>query len=150
MTQAIHILTIADLCWLNGHEYALQAMQILNRQGLALEYKIVGQGKFLDAVGFARYELGLMDCVQVILSATLDEREHLYRWADLFLLAAVGLGGEHALIEAMQRGLPVVCTDVPELAEEVSTYPKGQIVPRRDPAALAQSIRYLLPGLESV
>lgn len=49
-----------------------------------------------------------------------------------------------AVVEAMACGLPVVVSDAGGLPEVVGAEPCGLIVPRDDPAALAQALRRLL------
>lgn len=62
-------------------------------------------------------------------------REH-----DLFVLSSTAEGMPYALLEAMAIGLPAVCTDVPGMVEALAGGYVGQIVPQRDPRALAAGI----------
>jgi glycosyltransferase involved in cell wall biosynthesis len=146
--RPLHLLTVAELHWRNGHEYALQAAQLLKQRGIDLEYRIVGQGPFLEAVGFARCELGLAEQVLLIPDAASAAEDLHFAWADVFVLAAVAGGAGHALDEALARRLPIVCTDVPALAAKIVEGPNGLIVPRRDPHALAAClVARLIPQL---
>ena len=128
---------MANLDWRNGHEFALQTAQILKQRDLDFVYRIVGQGPFLDAVAYARHELGLEEQVDLILKAPLKEMESIFAWANVFLLAAVSPGAGHALEEALRRSLLIICTDVPGIIDIVAAYPKLCIFPRRDPLAIA-------------
>ncbi len=131
---------MANLDWRNGHEFALQTAQILKQRGLGFVYRIVGEGPFLDAVAYARHELGLEEQVDLILKAPLEEMERMFSWADVFLLAAVASGAGHALEEALKLGLPAVCTDVPEITQIFTAQPNVFIIPHRDPLALADCL----------
>ena len=131
---------MAELDWRNGHEYALQAAQLLRQRGLDFEYRIVGQGAFLEAVAFARYELGLKQEVQLILDAPAGAETQHFAWADVFVLPAVAEGAGHALDQALAIEVPVVCTDVPALANKIVDRFNGFVVPRRNPQALANCL----------
>jgi colanic acid/amylovoran biosynthesis glycosyltransferase len=137
--RPLRLLTVAELHWRNGHEFALQAVERLRRQGLPFEYRIVGQGPFLEAVAFARYELKLMDVVHLV-SVTDSTVDQELAWADLFLLAAVADGAEHTLTAALASKVPVVCTDVPTLARQIQEGVNGFVVPRRNPEAMASCL----------
>ena len=72
-------------------------------------------------------------------SAVLDK----YVWADIFLHGAVSEGFCNAVLEAQAMGVPVVCTDADGLSENVADGITGFVVPRRDPAALAEKLALL-------
>ena len=65
------------------------------------------------------------------------------RGADVFLHSAVSEGFCNAVIEAQSMGLPVVCSDAGGLPENVSDGKTGYVVPRRQPAALAEKLALL-------
>jgi glycosyltransferase involved in cell wall biosynthesis len=71
--------------------------------------------------------------------------------ADVYVMASRQEGFPVAPLEAMACGLPVVTTDAPGLAEIVvgAAKPVGFLVPREEPAALADALSRLLldPGL---
>ncbi|MBN2117174.1 MAG: glycosyltransferase [Anaerolineales bacterium] len=137
----IEILTIAALDWRNGHEFALQAMQILQDRGQDFQYKLVGDGDFLEATAFARHELGLQERVHIIRSASEKELDDLLRQADVFLLAAVSADGRHALVHAVEYDLPVVVTDIPQLLVDIPPDARYWVVSRRDPHAMADCLQ---------
>ena len=137
--RRLEIVTVADLDWRNGHEYALEAIRELIDRGVPVHYTIVGKGPFLEAVGFARRELRLMDDVELILDPRRGDEA--LQTADLFLLAAVADGSTHALNVALRAGVPAVCTDVASLV--VNEGFRCRIVPRRDKIALADAIMQL-------
>jgi starch synthase len=66
--------------------------------------------------------------------------------ADVYVMASRQEGFPVAPIEAMASGLPVVATDAPGLAEIVvdAAKPVGFLVPREEPAALANALSRLL------
>jgi glycosyltransferase involved in cell wall biosynthesis len=140
----LRILTIASLDWRNGHEYALQATQILKKCDVDFEYRIVGDGDFLEAVAFARHDLDLEDIVHLILRASREEICQLFEWSNVFILAAVKASASHALANAINNGKPAIISDLPEWVTNYGEIPGIYIVPRRDPSALAKKLAELI------
>ncbi len=136
--RPLRILGVGRLVWQKGYEDALQAVSLLRKAGISVEYRIVGDGSYSSAVAYARHEMGLDDCVRLLgaVSPAAVKREML--WADVFLHAAVSEGFCNAVVEAQAMELPVVCTDASGLTENVDDGMTGIVVPRRDPEALAR------------
>ncbi len=63
---------------------------------------------------------------------------------DVFALSSISEGYSVALLEACAAALPVVATEVGGNAEIVTEGVNGQLVPARDPAALAAALEALL------
>jgi colanic acid/amylovoran biosynthesis glycosyltransferase len=143
LDQPLRILSVGRLEWKKGYEFGLQAVQILVEQGIHVEYRIVGGGESLEAIAFARHQMELDDSVHLLGA---QPRQHVLaqmRWAELFLHAAVSEGFCNAVIEAQAMGVPVVCSDADGLAENVADGLTGYVVPRRNPAALAEKMAHL-------
>lgn len=138
--RPLRILSVGRLEWVKGYEYALKAAQSLSERGVPFEYRIVGDGRYLEPLAFARYELGLEGQVVFLGSrshaAVLEEM----KWADVFLQASVSEGFCNAVVEAQAMCLPVVASDAGGLPENVDDGRTGYIVPRRDPAAMAEKL----------
>jgi colanic acid/amylovoran biosynthesis glycosyltransferase len=64
-------------------------------------------------------------------------------WADVFVHAAISEGFCIAVTEAQAMRLPAVVTDADGLRENVSDAETGFVVPRRDPAVLAERLALL-------
>lgn len=141
--RPLRILSVGRLEWVKGYEYALRAAQILKERDVPFEYRIVGDGRYLEPLAFARYEMKLEDQVAFLggrpHEAVLDEM----RWADVFLQSSVSEGFCNAVVEAQAMRLPVVAADAGGLPENVADGLTGFIVPRRDPAALAEKLAIL-------
>jgi sugar transferase (PEP-CTERM/EpsH1 system associated) len=65
----------------------------------------------------------------------------LLRAIDVFVLPSLAEGISNTILEAMASGLPIVATDVGGNHELVDQGTTGFLVPRADPAALADAIR---------
>jgi colanic acid/amylovoran biosynthesis glycosyltransferase len=148
LERPFRILSLGRLEWVKGHEYALQAVKLLVEQGLACEYRIIGEGQEFEAVAFARYQLGLENEVQLAGSLSPDEALRNMEWADVFLHSAVSEGFCNAVLEAQAMGLPVVCTDAGGLPENVADEETGFVVARRNPQKLAEKLSQLAPRPE--
>lgn len=136
----IRLLSIGRLHWTKGYDDALEAVAKLRSSGIAVEYRIVGDGALLPAVSAWVQELGLDGCVELLRSLPPAEVEHHLGWADIVLHAALSEGFCNAVLEAQAHGVPVVCSDAGGLPENVLDSVTGFVVPRRDPAALADRI----------
>jgi colanic acid/amylovoran biosynthesis glycosyltransferase len=141
--RPLRIASVGRLEWKKGYEYALQAVRRLLDQGISCEYRIVGNGSYLGAIGFARHQLGLESVVRFMGALSQPEVLSQLLWADVFLHAAVTEGFCNATLEAQAMGLPVVCTDAGGLPENVAHGETGFVAPRRNPSALAEKLALL-------
>lgn len=138
--RPVRLVGAGRLDWTKGYEYALQAVARLRNQGVNVEYRIVGDGGQRNALSFARREMGLETSVTFLGGASpATVRDELQR-ADIFLHAAVAEGFSNAVLEAQAMELPIVSSDACGLPENVAAGVTGFVVPRRDPAALADQI----------
>jgi colanic acid/amylovoran biosynthesis glycosyltransferase len=141
--RPLRILSIGRLTWVKGYEYALQAIKLLVEQGIAVEYRLVGDGPYRGPLAFLRHELGLEECVHFSGSQPPSELLGHLAWADIFLHTAVSEGFGNAVLEAQAMELPVVCSDAGGLPENVSDGQTGYVVPRRNPHALTAKLACL-------
>jgi len=142
-TRPFRILSVGRLDWKKGIEYALQAIKLLHDQGVHCEYRLIGGGEFLDAVAFARHQLGLETAVHLLGSQPRTEVLQQLLWADVFLHASVSEGFCNAVLEAQATKLPVVCSDAGGLPENVVDGETGFVAPRRNATALADKLMLL-------
>ncbi len=139
----LRILSVGRLDWKKGYEYALQAIRLLKYEGVDCEYHIIGGGELLESLAFARHELGVEAEVHFLGAQPRAVVREQMAWADVFLHAAVSEGFCNAVMEAQAMALPVVCSNAGGLPENVVDGQTGFVVPRRDPAALAEMLRLL-------
>jgi colanic acid/amylovoran biosynthesis glycosyltransferase len=141
--RPLRILSVGRLEWVKGYDYGLSALRLLAERGVPFEHHVIGDGEYLEPLAFACHELGLTERVRF-----LGGRPHPVvivemNWADVFLHASVSEGFCNAVLEAQAMQLPVVASDADGLAENVEDGRTGFIVPRRDPAALADRLAQL-------
>jgi glycosyltransferase involved in cell wall biosynthesis len=118
---------VGDLTWQHGYDHALHAIRLAVDRGVECEYRIRGEGPYVDALRFARHQLGLEGRAE-FLSPREGSLGSLLDWADVLLDATLVGDRSPALAEAEARGLPVVSTAT---------------LPRRDPGALAERLTAL-------
>ena len=145
----LRILSVGRLEWKKGYEDALLAVRKLVDRGVPCRYRIVGDGDYLAAVSFVRYQLGLEGVVELLGAQPREDVLREMREADVLLHAATSEGFSNAVMEAQAMELPVVCTNADGLGENVADGETGFVVPRRDNTAIADKLEILArdPGL---
>lgn len=136
----LRLLSVGRLEWKKGYDYGLLAIRRAVDAGLDLEYRIAGEGSAEDEVRYAVDDLGLRDRVRLLGRLTREEVREELGAADLLLHPSVSEGFANAVLEAQAMEVPVVVTDAEGLSENVADGVTGYVVPRRDPAALAQRV----------
>jgi colanic acid/amylovoran biosynthesis glycosyltransferase len=143
MNHPLRILSVGRLHWKKGYEFTIQAVKKLQDKGIHCVYEIIGDGDYKAALYFARHQLGLDAVVEFCGGLTHEQViKHLEK-ADVFLHGAVSEGFCNAVLEAQAMELPVVCTNADGLSENVLDGVTGFVVPRRDPAAMAEKLALL-------
>jgi colanic acid/amylovoran biosynthesis glycosyltransferase len=136
----LRIVSAGPLLWEQGYEHSIHAVRLLLDRGVDCEYRIVGEGDHVEAVAFARHQLGLHDHVELVSPNSGERLARELGSADVFLdPAVVDSVRAGALAAAQARGIPYVATgggrELPEGG--------GISVPRRDPRALADALATL-------
>ena len=111
-------------------------------QGDRLRLMLVGDGP--DRAGL---EALLQDSPlkeQVWFAGTRDDIPACLGAMDIFVLPSLAEGISNTIMEAMASGLPVVATAVGGNAELVQAGETGELVPREDPAAMAEALAGLV------
>jgi colanic acid/amylovoran biosynthesis glycosyltransferase len=109
--RPLHILSVGRLEWKKGYEYALSAVRRLGERGLPFEYRVVGDGGYLEALTFARHEMGLGERVHFLGALPQTQIVEQMAWADVFLHPAVSEG----LATPCWRRRPCACRSSPAM-----------------------------------
>jgi len=141
--QPLQILSVGRLAWKKGYEFSLMAIKKLIDEGYECNFKIIGDGPYKPALKFACHQMGIDESVEFLGSLPHEGVIDWLNWPDIFLHGAVSEGFCNAVLEAQTMGVPVVCTDADGLPENVKNNLTGFIVPRRNPAAMAEKIALL-------
>jgi glycosyltransferase involved in cell wall biosynthesis len=155
----LRVVSVGVLRWLKGHEYALRAIDELERQGVRVQLDVLGEdserplGEPSDRPRLESTiaQLGLNARVRLHGHVPPQEvRRHL-QGADVLLHASLSEGIPTAVLEAMACALPVVVADCGGLREAVRDGVEGFVVAPRDPVQAAAALRRLAqePGLRA-
>lgn len=106
--EEIIILSVGELNYNKNHEVVIRAIKKLKRGDV--HYFIAGQGKLKDFLKGLSKKLGLEK--QIHLLGFRDDVVRLYQGADIYVLPSFREGLNVSLMEAMTRGLPVICSDI--------------------------------------
>ena len=129
---------------------ALKAVAMLRREGMEVNYLIVGTGKKRKAFQKLAEELGIADHVRFVGNVPDAELPALYNAAVAYIgVSRRGDGARVegfgvALAEASASGLPVIAGQSGGLAEAVHDGETGFVVDPDDPDAVAAALQRLL------
>jgi colanic acid/amylovoran biosynthesis glycosyltransferase len=135
---AIRLLSIGPLSWTQGLDDAIHAVRLLLDRGVGCHYRIIGEGEYLDALCFARYQLDLDRQVEFLGPRKPEHWREQMQWADVFVDVPVRHSRRSALAQAGASGLRAVTT----ASRVTSDSTPGEVyeVPARDPNAMADAI----------
>jgi glycosyltransferase involved in cell wall biosynthesis len=142
---------VARLATEKGVEYLVAAMPaILKSKPNA---RVIFVGEYNNVFGEEAYKQKLMPMFEQLgerwlFTGVVSEREKavFYHICDVLVLPSINSTESFGLVqvEAMACGTPVVATDLPGVRQPVQSTGMGQIVPLRDPNALAQAVAEIL------
>ena len=117
----MRVLCVGRLVPEKGQAVLLEAVEQLQRRGVAVELRLVGEGPSRAALEREVARRRLAEVVQLVGAVGQDEILAAYAWADVFCLPSFAEGVPVVLMEAMSTELPVVTTriaGIPELVED--------------------------------
>jgi glycosyltransferase involved in cell wall biosynthesis len=129
-SDPFRVASVGPLLWSAGHEHAVAAVARLIGAGRRVELHVAADGPAREVVLYTAFDLGILHAVKV---------EPGLRWADAVVLPAVEDRAWIEVLEAHAAGLPVVASDLPSVRELAA----AELVPPRDPAALATALEAL-------
>jgi glycosyltransferase involved in cell wall biosynthesis len=141
-SQAPLLLSVGNLYKVKGHRFLIEALATLRHELPDVHVAIAGRGveegglrelAISRGVGERVHLLGLRGDVPNLLAA-----------ADIFVMPSLSEGLPLALLEAMFAALPVVASDVGEIATVLDEGSAGVLVRPGDSEALAGALRTLL------
>jgi glycosyltransferase involved in cell wall biosynthesis len=142
--------SIGRLVEKKGFVYLIEAARILQADGRAVRFRIIGGGDQRAALEAEIERAGLRGVVEVGGAMPQEKLIAEYERAALFVLPCVVTengdrdGIPNVLVEAMRMGVPVISTAISGIPELVIDGETGLLVPPRDPHALARAIERLL------
>ena len=139
--ELLQIISVGRCHWKKGYTFALDAMAILKKEGLGFHYTLIAGGSDNENIHYQVYDLGLSDCVNFMNGLPHEEALNQLSKSDIFLLPSLEEGISNAVLEAMALGIPVISTDCGGMGEVIRNSENGFIVPIRDAASMAGTIR---------
>ena len=141
------ILSVGRLVYQKGHEYLIQAMHSISKEFPKTTAIICGEGPLRRQLEVQVERLAVQRAV--LLPGNRLDIERFLAIADIFALPSRWEGLLVALLEAMERALPVVATRVEGVEEVIEDEGQGLLIPPEDARALAEALRTLVasPGL---
>ena len=142
---SLHLVTVARLNRVKGHEHAIAALKRAVDAGVDLRYTIAGEGEHRPVLEARIQELGLGERVRLVGTLGEDEVARLLDSADAFVLASTGLGEAWpvSVMEAMATGMPVVVSIIGATPEMITSGEDGLLIPQGDREALAAAFTSL-------
>lgn len=138
------ILFIGRLVPGKGANYLVDAFALALKSRLDLTLTMIGNGPLLATIKEKVSRLGIEDRVTIKERVLNEEMPTIYQNSDLFILPSLSEGVPRSILEAMSCGLPVICTDLPQLKSLVDGC--GMMVSAKDSRALADAILKILSG----
>lgn len=141
-TEPLRVISVGRLTWEKGYEFGLDAVAIAVRAGVPIQYTIVGDGAYHEAIYFSARQNNLIETGIVEFAGAIPREQVVNRLveADVMLHAALSEGFCNAVIEGQAVGLPIVTSDSGGLVENVEDGVTGFVVPRRNPEAMAEKL----------
>ncbi len=139
--QRVTLCTIAAVhVAYKGQEHVLKAISLLKQQGYQIRYLIIGGGNPIKLKKTTR-KLNLVEEVDFLGMVEHSEVFSYLESCDIYVQPSDTEGLPRAVIEAMSRACPCICTKVggmPELIDNQFLFPK------RDVVELSKTIKYLV------
>ena len=139
--KTMEIISIGRFHWKKGYHYAIDAMNILSKEGMDFNFTIVAKGEIPEEIIFLIEEYKLKDKVKIIGGLGYDSLITKLRESDLLLLPSVEEGIANVVLEAMAVGVPVLTTDCGGMSEVIDDEISGYIVPVRNPEAIVLKVK---------
>jgi colanic acid/amylovoran biosynthesis glycosyltransferase len=122
----------------------LQALSTLKSEGLRFTYTIVGEGEAYEEILYLRRMLGLTDVVVLEGRRSHADALELLNRCDVYLQYSIQEGFCNAALEAQMLGKICIVSDAEGLPENVIHGVTGWVVPRNEPALLAETVRRVI------
>jgi len=121
-----------------GVEYLIDAFNILVKEYPDFKLLMIGRGHLKENIEQKIQDLNLGKNIIIREFVPNSELPEIYQSSDVFVLPSLNEGVPRTILEAMACGIPVVCTELPQLVNIVEGC--GLLVPVKDSQALAEGI----------
>lgn len=136
----IRMLSVGRLHWKKGFEYTFEALALAKGRGVKFKYTIIGEGEERERLVFAAHQLGISDNVTFAGKISHSDIPGSMKENDIYLQYSIQEGFCNSVLEAQAAGMLCLVSDAEGLQENVLDGKTGWVVPKRNPALLAQKI----------
>jgi glycosyltransferase involved in cell wall biosynthesis len=141
LPRAPRLAIVGRLIPIKGHDVLLRAVARARDRVPGLTLEIAGDGELEPELRATAAALGLGDAVTFL--GRVAPADPVVERAEIVVVPSYGEGFGMVALEAMERGRPVIASDVGGLPEIVDDGRTGVLVPPGDVAALAEAIAEL-------
>lgn len=139
---------VARLEDIKGHEYFIDAAQMLIEKGYKAKFMIAGTGSYEETLKKRVNDKGLEK--SVIFTGFISDVDKLMNITDIQANASYGTEATSlALLEGMSIGIPAVVSDFGGNPGVIKDGVNGFVVPKKNAAALADGLERLMRGRET-
>ncbi|MCT6700629.1 glycosyltransferase [Rheinheimera sp. 4Y26] len=152
LQQPLQLLSVARFTEKKGLEFAISAIALLKSAGVAVQYRIIGDGPLRPALTAQIHNLGLEQDIQLCGVQPPARVAEALAQSDVFLLPSVTAGNGDmegipvSLMEAMASGVICLSTYHSGIPELICHGKSGLLVAERDAAAIATELQRLIQG----
>jgi glycosyltransferase involved in cell wall biosynthesis len=111
-SQTLRLLYAGRLLGGKGVSYAVDCVHELRQRGIAVELTLAGDGRLESWLRQRIDAHGISDDVRLLGKVPREQMQTLYDAADLLLFPSWHDSSGNVVVEALSRGLPVVCLDL--------------------------------------
>ncbi len=142
------LLTFGRLSWEKGFDTVIDALALLKKRGSDAKLVIGGGGSEKERLEKQASDLGIRDAVQFTGVLNGEEMEVRFNEASIVIVPSIHESFGLVVLEAMQRGRPVIASRVEGIPEVVIEGETALLVPPQDPESLSCAIETLLNDRE--
>lgn len=136
--------TIARLHWKKGLENTLEALCLLNQQGIDFKYTIIGDGGEKERLIFAVKQLKLTEKVIFTGKLSSEKIKKQLEATDIYIQYSLQEGFCNAVLEAQAMGVLCIVSDAEGLSENVIDKVTGFVVPKQQSKLLFKKIKEVI------
>ena len=139
--KCITIGCVANFFETKGYVYLIEALNRLNKEGYPFQALLIGNGPKFEEIK----EMAIND-KNIRFLGFRDDAEKLINIFDVFVLASIKEGMPYVILEAMGKGIPVLCTKVGALTDIIKHKENGFIVDPANSDALYEYLKEIILG----
>lgn len=139
--DTLEIISIGRCHWIKGYTTALDAMHILNKEGVDFHYTIIASGEDEENVLFQISDLTLKEKVTFINGTEHQQVIKKLLESHLFLLPSFEEGVSNSLLESMALGIPSISTECGGITEVINHGENGYIIPIGCPESIVKAVK---------